>query len=397
MTPRKFHASSTPTAPRNESQQGLEHASMKKRIVALAAAALTLTAIGGAGLWWKVMRHPVVQPQLVYTAQGYGGYVGPKKVGNIAPNPRPKIGETPRQNHRQMIDPVRSLQAAYRAGNYSEVAVAARKVIRGAQHAHSLGERRHAVQARQVLAYAYARQNNLKTAQSQFALLRQEAAALPDRGKQDRSLGADPQPTLEEEAAFQHAVCTGAVENHPAAEAEYRQFMQAYPESPLVQAAVKRIARFHDGNVSPADAAIWQQAMQIAKTRQKARVREASLCGPECLAEMLRRRGETADVHALAQEMDTSDQGTSLAALAQAAKRRGFASKGLALTAKGLTQQKLPLVALVNPNHFVIVEALTPEQITIWDPDARGVGKADRKSLPLTEWSRNWQGIALAL
>src|SRR5207248_8661380 len=115
-----------------------------------------------------------------------------------------------------------------------------------------------------------------------------------------RSVGSTPNaqgPTLEEDAAYQHAVLTAAIEGPAKGEAEYCAFMRSYPESPLVHAAVKRIGRLHGGDIPPPAEAVWKQAMRVAQARQKERDRLAALCGPECLAELLRRRsgGETAD------------------------------------------------------------------------------------------------------
>ncbi len=60
----------------------------------------------------------------------------------------------------------------------------------------------------------------------------EEAAKLPDMGREDPQPGLVPS-TLEEEGAYQHAVCTAALGDKKAAEAEYMKFMQDYPESPL--------------------------------------------------------------------------------------------------------------------------------------------------------------------
>src|SRR5260221_3603495 len=100
--------------------------------------------------------------------------------------------------------------------------------------------------------------------------------------------------------------------------------------------------------------------MQIQKTHEKARQREESLCGPKCLAELLRRAGKPADVHALANEMQTSEEGTSLQQWAKAAAKRGIPATGVALTVKGLQQQTFPLLALIQPGHFVLVDRVTP-------------------------------------
>lgn len=92
--------------------------------------------------------------------------------------------------------------------------------------------------------------------------------------------------------------------------------------------------------------------MNTAQAREHTRERAASLCGPEVLAEVLRRKsggvGEREParpgsgretVEALARELKTDHHGTSLAALALVARKRGLEAKGLRLTWNGLYQQ----------------------------------------------------------
>jgi len=295
--------------------------------------------------------------------------------------------------------------SAYSRGDYVATATAARTVIHAvaAEPKPSLPERKAAVRARHLLAFAAARQKDLATARAQFAVLRTEAAKLPDHGKPDSPapIGEMPPPTLEEDAAYQHAVCTAALGDKGGAEKEYIAFMHSYPDSPLVQAAIKRIARLHGGDIPKEAEGAWHQAMQVASAHERQRQRNASLCGPECLSELLRRQkaDPTLTPSTLANEMKTSENGTSLAALAESAKHHGFVqARGLALSQKGLAEQKLPLVALVDQGHFVIVDNITPHEVRVWDPDAEGVGKGAARTYPLSHWQRIWrEGIALAL
>ncbi len=332
---------------------------------------------------------------MVYSAQGYGGFV-PQPA---APKVPARLGSQS-SLVRAILPPEQVAEAAYAAGRYPEVENAAAQVIRQAAQQPTLPHRKAAAHAGSLLAYAAARRHDLKLARVRFTAAQKQAAALPDKGKLPARFG-ETSATLEEDDAFQHAVCTGALGDKPAAEAEYVAFMRRFPESPLVQASVKRIARMHGGDIPPADEAVWRGAMQTAQTHQSAQQREASLCGPECLAELLRRRGEAADVHALAREMQTSDRGTSLAVLADAAQTHGFQPQGLALTQKGLMQtlagRHRPVIALVAPGHYVLVEAAAPGGVTVWDPDARGIGRGDRRTLPASVWQRRWHGVALAL
>ncbi|BDI28740.1 hypothetical protein CCAX7_007910 [Capsulimonas corticalis] len=346
----------------------------------------------GAGVWYGVSshsRHSLTPTNMVYTSHGYGGFV-PKPVA--ASKPMPKAP----QSSMVKLDPVQPLLEDYNAGRFASVETGAAQIVTHARNSPDVAAHEQSAQAYSLLAYAAARQHNLALARSRFETARLEAAKLPDKGVQPTEPGM-PAPTLEEDAAYEHAVCTGALGHAAAAESEYMAFMRRYPESPLVQVSIKRIARLHGGDVPGAAEAVWRQAGQIAMARQKARQREASLCGPECLAELLRRRGGEADVHALATAMGVTDQGASMEALAEAAQKRGYNPSGLSLTVNGLLQQKFPLIALIAPGHYVIVDSATPALITVWDPDLHGIGHGGAHIYPISEWTHVWRGTALAL
>ncbi len=133
-----------------------------------------------------------------------------------------------------------------------------------------------------------------------------------------------------------------------------------------------------------------------------------------CLAELLRRilnrqdaksakkglkegEADVPGIEGLAREMGTDYQGTTLAALARVAKLNGFKARGLELTWKGLRGQALPLIALIEPGHFVLVDAVTEDSVLIWDPGVQGQGKAVARRYSLKEWEKVWNGITLVL
>ena len=74
--------------------------------------------------------------------------------------------------------------------------------------------------------------------------------------------------------------------------------------------------------------------MQQQKQAEESRRREQALCGPECLAELLHRQGKAADVHALANEMKTGADGTTLQSLADAAQTARFRAEGIGADAE---------------------------------------------------------------
>jgi len=354
-----------------------------RRHKVIAAATLGLILIG-TGLWWQKSRSAHWRQGLVYTREGYGGYVPKAAVRKARTN-----------------DPLRPMVDAYNAGRYADAEVEALRLINSTAGSKKPTERKYSVRARYVLAFAAARRKDMRLARERFSILKEEAAKLPDKGKQSSQPGIVT-PTLEEQGAYQHAVCTAALGDKEAAEAEYMKFMHDYPESPLIHGALQRIERLHDGHLPAEAEAAWTGATKIAQARergrQKARLRERALCGPECLAELLRRHGKKADVHALAAEMKTSEFGTSLQALADAAKKHGFSAKGLALTQKGLLKQPLPLVALVMPGHYVVVDAVSPGEVTVWDAHGSSTGKPATRRYSVKEWSVLWSsGIALVV
>ena len=357
---------------------------------ALAALGVWAAVVSGAVLgpgWIRSRLHPQV-----YTSSGYGGFV---------PAP-PKL---PAEKAAAKDDPVakqiESVQTAYAAGHYQEAEKAAQQVRAAVSGPSDVVSRMQAAGALQALAYSAARRKDYGLARERFALTVKEAETLPNHGKPAAPIGQNP-PAMDEEAAYQHAVLTGAMGDKAGAEKEYLTFMQTYPESPLVQGAVGRIGRMHHGNIPKDAEAAWRKAMDTAQEREKERRKETAICGAECLKEMINRlgagnAGQAPDVQALAKEMKTTDEGSSMADLAATARRHGLKATGLALTQKGLEEQALPLVSLMSPGHYVIVEQVTKDKVSIWDPDGAGQGKGARRTLPLREWKMMWRGVGMTL
>lgn len=354
----------------------------QRRASAFPLALLLAGTLAAAATWtvalWRAP-HAATARRAVYTREGGGGFLPAPAVH------RPQVA----------LSPLQRLDADYAAGRYAAVDQEAQALLAHQGDAEA-GQRRQAARAALLWAYTAAWKHDFATAGERFTLARNIAGSLPDHGAAPFHYG-DPEPSIEEEAAFQETVCAGAGRKAIEAEAGYRRFMQLYPQSLLIHAAVKRIAHYHGGDV-PRDAeALWRHAMNLQREQQRQEQREQSLCGPECLAELLRRRGTVADVHRLATEMHASERGTSLADLATVAARHGFHAQGLQLTQAGLAQQALPAIALLQPGHYVLIDHLDASGITLWNPDARGTGRGDAQHLSLPQWRQQWHGIALAI
>lgn len=99
----------------------------------------------------------------------------------------------------------------------------------------------------------------------------------------------------------------------------------------------------------------------------------------------------------LATELKTNNKGTSLLAMVQVAQKHGLDATGLSLTIKGLRKQPLPLIALIMPGHYVIVEKVSDKTITYWDPSGGGLGKPDIKRSRTADWTHQWSGAAMVI
>jgi hypothetical protein len=400
---------------------------------------------------WLAYQATHVPPRPVYSPAGYGGYTS-------SPRATPEAAR-PGTASPAKVAPVQPALEAYNRGQYRQAETEAKQLVDRSRSDRSAVAGREVARARWVLAFSAARRKDFRTARSRFAELKQEAAGqrwtledarqlgkpkptparlaaessdeaspAPALGERPVSATGEPLPTLEEEAAYQHAVLTAALLKQGGGssaelgtrdpDAEFVRFMREYPESPLVHAAVRRIARHHSGDVPKGAEAVWKQAMAAAQERQHARERERSLCGPEVLAEVLRRAGlEVASasgesaaedpLHRLAGELGTDYRGTSLAALAKALKARGFRVKGLKLTWDGLwkitngpeSRRDAPeyLVALIQPGHYVLVEDVRAGEVDVWDPSANGADQPGRHRYSRPEWAKVWDGIMLRL
>ena len=369
--------------------------------VSVSALVITLMASGlSVGIWGG--RTHRAAPARVYTSAGLGGYVGFSK--------KPAHADTEIQRASDF----------YAAGRYADAERAADDLIKRAQGMPLDKQAQHiALLAQRIKAYSAGYRQDYRQARERFEQLRQAAYLTPDHGAQKVRPG-EVAPTLEEEGAFQKAVCTSALGDKAGAEAEWNAFLRDYPKSLLVHAAVKRIARYHAGNVPKESERLWKAAMHLQKAEQDSERKSEALCGPECLAELLRREAgsiscqdaktlrEMPDSASLTGEMKTDGDGTSLAAMQASAARHGLRLRGLSLTVKGLAKQKLPVITLIEPGHYVLVEAVNSANsvnsgkrgksggsIVIWNPDALGLGKGGRQTMSLEEWNRGWHGVVL--
>lgn len=129
-----------------------------------------------------------------FNKQGYGGYTSSNS----------KRADSPKQE-----DPLQPALEAYDSGNYKKAEAYAQKVVDNMSQSKDPKQMKTLVKAREVLAFSAARRKDLKLARERFAVMKTEASKLPDKGKQESEIGKV-EPTLTEDAAYQHAGCTAA-------------------------------------------------------------------------------------------------------------------------------------------------------------------------------------------
>lgn len=170
-------------------------------------AIVALVVIGAVSglVWWRCAHR---NGGLVYDPQGFGG-----------------LRRADQRPPRKSTDPLAPAVASYNKREYQKAEAAAQRVVEANANSKDPAKRRKSVEARYVLAFSAARRKDMAQARDRFAVMRNEAAKLPDKGKQAPMPGAA-QPTLEEEAAYQHAVCTAALGDKKAAEAEYMKLIR---------------------------------------------------------------------------------------------------------------------------------------------------------------------------
>lgn len=129
---------------------------------------------------------------------------------------------------------------------------------------------------------------------------------------------------------------------------------------------------------------------------QRSRVRtpsilqlEAAECGAASLAMILGYHGRFAPLDELRTLCGVSRDGSKASTLLRAGRALGLEAKGMKAEPGHLANLDLPLIAFVNFNHFLVVEAIDEKQVWINDP------AAGRRRETLEEFSDSFTGVVL--
>ena len=118
---------------------------------------------------------------------------------------------------------------------------------------------------------------------------------------------------------------------------------------------------------------------------------EAAECGLACLTMVAAHHGHRVDLPGLRRNHPISMKGVTLEALMAVASRLNLAPRALRLELEELGQLQLPAILHWDLAHFVVLESVGRDSVTILDP------AAGRRTLPLKTVSRHFTGVALEL
>ena len=118
---------------------------------------------------------------------------------------------------------------------------------------------------------------------------------------------------------------------------------------------------------------------------------EIAECGLACLVSILRYHGFDTDLRTLRQKYTLSLKGANMADIVRFGNDLNLTSRALRLELEELPNLRLPCVLHWDLNHFVVLESVGADHITVMDP-ATG-----RRKVKMTEVSRKFTGVALEM
>lgn len=117
-----------------------------------------------------------------------------------------------------------------------------------------------------------------------------------------------------------------------------------------------------------------------------------SLCGPYSLTVIAEMYGIQTDLTTLSELSKTTQKGTSMKNLVDAAHQLGLKSRGMKVSLDYLLRKvTLPVIAYVNMNHYVVVEKIIGDQMRIIEsPDST-------RMMPISKFAKIWGGHIITI
>jgi len=96
--------------------------------------------------------------------------------------------------------------------------------------------------------------------------------------------------------------------------------------------------------------------------------KEKYTCGPACVAFVLSSFGLNIDENMIMQFTDTTPNGTSMLSLVNVVKKFGFYAWGEQQNYEALLLERLPLIAFIDNDHYIVILKADENSIDAFDP-----------------------------
>lgn len=93
-----------------------------------------------------------------------------------------------------------------------------------------------------------------------------------------------------------------------------------------------------------------------------------SECGLACIAMLLAYHGQSISLSDLRRRLALSNRGMTLAQLVSAADQMDLQTRALRIEIDEVRNLRLPAIAHVDGNHFVVLDRVVGRRVTIFDP-----------------------------
>lgn len=193
----------------------------------------------------------------------------------------------------------------------------------------------------------------------------------------DREYGgtnsADPDyGTIPDQAKYQAIVCLVAEGKAAEAKKEFRQFLKDRPTSHLAVQAFRRLVRLNKGVEDPNDIALYENAIKAQEAATKRAIAE---CGPLVVQRFLSEfQQEDIALPDLIKLCKQGEEGTTMLNLAHAFVSHKVGALGRQVNAPDFRHTPQPFVWLMD-DHYVLVERISGDEVTSWDPLLHGPRK----------------------
>jgi ATP-binding cassette subfamily B protein len=119
-------------------------------------------------------------------------------------------------------------------------------------------------------------------------------------------------------------------------------------------------------------------------------------CGAACLASVSAHYKRLVPIARIRQQAATSQRGTNMLGMIEAAQKLGFTAKGVRGTAESLAKIPKPAIAHVivqeKLHHFVVIYDVTPKAVTVMDPADGRMHRMDHET-----FRKQWTGVLVIM